>query len=245
MPLFSKVSTLLVAIVLLALPMAGMAAGGNTPSAFALWRAGTVVSAREVAAYGVDRCFRASALSDKVFARMRYSYVDNPYVSRADLRYLQVLHYDLSGRILLGEMVCNRRIANDLLAIFRQLYDARYPIGRMVLIDEYHADDERSMRANNTSCFCYRRVAGSSHVSAHGRGMAVDINPLYNPYVKRRANGTLFIQPATAGAYTHRDRTFDYKLEKGDLCYRLFIQHGFQWGGAWRSCQDYQHFEKR
>lgn len=245
MSVFAIVRTWLVAAVFLAVPMAGVAGSGSPSPVFAQWRAGTVVSAREVTAYGVDRCFRASALSDKVFARMRYSYVDNPYVRRADLRYLQVLHYDLSGRILLGEMVCNHRIADDLLTIFRQLYEARYPIGRMVLIDEYHADDESSMRANNTSCFCYRRIAGSSHVSAHGRGMAVDINPLYNPYVKRRANGTLFIQPATAGAYIHRDRTFDYKLEKGDLCYRLFIQHGFQWGGAWRSCQDYQHFEKR
>ncbi len=245
MSVFSIVRTWLVGAAFLAVPMAGAAGTGPSSPVFAQWRAGTVVSDREVAAYGADRCFRVSALSDKVFARMRYSYVDNPYVRRADLRYLQVLHYDLDGRILLGEMVCNRRIAGDLLAIFRQLYEARYPIGRMVLIDEYRADDERSMRANNTSCFCYRRVAGSSRVSAHGRGMAVDINPLYNPYVRRRADGTLFVQPATAGAYIHRDRTFDYKIERGDLCYRLFIQHGFQWGGAWRSCQDYQHFEKR
>lgn len=114
----------------------------------------------------------------------------------------------------------------------------------MVLVDEYRADDETSMRANNTSCFCYRTVAGSRKVSAHAMGMAVDINPLYNPYVKRRANGRLFIQPANADPYTHRERRFDYKIERGDLCHRLFLQHGFSWGGAWRSLKDYQHFEK-
>lgn len=141
-------------------------------------------------------------------------------------------------------MVCHRRIAADLVAIFRQLYDAHYPIARMVLVDEYRADDETSMRANNTSCFCYRTVAGSRKVSAHAMGMAVDINPLYNPYVKRRANGRLFIQPANAEPYTHRERRFDYKIERGDLCHRLFLQHGFSWGGAWRSLKDYQHFEK-
>ena len=134
--------------------------------------------------------------------------------------------------------------AADLVAIFRQLYDAHYPIARMVLVDEYRADDETSMRANNTSCFCYRTVAGSRKVSAHAMGMAVDINPLYNPYVKRRANGRLFIQPANAEPYTHRERRFDYKIERGDLCHRLFLQHGFSWGGAWRSLKDYQHFEK-
>ena len=141
-------------------------------------------------------------------------------------------------------MVCHRRIAADLVAIFRQLYDAHYPIARMVLVDEYRADDETSMRANNTSCFCFRTVAGSRKVSAHAMGMAVDINPLYNPYVKRRANGRLFIQPANAEPYIHRERRFDYKIERGDLCHRLFLQHGFSWGGAWRSLKDYQHFEK-
>ena len=208
------------------------------------WRAGTVVSAQEVTRYGVDRCFAIEQISDAVFARMRYSYMPNPHIARADLRYLRLLHRDAHDRIVLGEMVCHRSIAADLVAIFRQLYDAHYPIARMVLVDEYRADDETSMRANNTSCFCYRTVAGSRKVSAHAMGMAVDINPLYNPYVKRRANGRLFIQPANAEPYTHRERRFDYKIERGDLCHRLFLQHGFSWGGAWRSLKDYQHFEK-
>ena len=78
MSVFSIVRTWLVAAVFLAVPMAGVAGSGSPSPVFAQWRAGTVVSAREVTAYGVDRCFRASALSDKVFARMRYSYVDNP-----------------------------------------------------------------------------------------------------------------------------------------------------------------------
>lgn len=208
------------------------------------WRAGTVVSAREVASYGIDRCFVIEEIGDEVFARMRYSYTPNPHVGRADLRYLRLLHRDARDRIVLGEMVCHRRIAADLVAIFRQLYDAHYPIARMVLVDEYRADDETSMRANNTSCFCYRTVAGSSKVSAHAMGMAVDINPLYNPYVKRRANGKLFVQPANAEPYIHRERRFDYKIERGDLCHRLFVQYGFTWGGAWRTLKDYQHFEK-
>lgn len=231
---------------LLMLLLVPMTLGANKPRAAALaaWRAGEVVTSREVAAYGIDRCFAAEPIGDSVFARMRYSYQDNPHIARADLRYLRVLHYDAQGRIRLGEMVCHRLIAADLLDIFRQLYAARYPIERMVLIDAYQANDEASMRANNTSCFCYRRVAQSNKVSAHAMGMAVDINPLYNPYVRHRKDGSLFIQPANAEPYTHRQRQFAYKQVKGDLCYRLFIGHGFQWGGAWHSLKDYQHFEK-
>ena len=213
-------------------------------SVFSPWHAGTVVSEADVKAFGEDRCFSAEPLSDAVFARMRYSYSANPYVARADLRYLRLLHRNLNGSVVLGEMVCHKRVAADLVEIFHSLYRASYPIERMVLIDNYQADDESSMRANNTSCFCYRRVAGSKKVSAHGMGLAVDINPLYNPYVKCRANGSLFIQPSTAGPYVDRQRSFYYKIDRSDLCYRLFIEHGFTWGGAWRSLKDYQHFEK-
>ena len=99
------------------------------------------------------------------------------------------------------------------------------------------------MAANNTTCFNYRTVAGSSKLSAHSLGKAVDINPLYNPCVKTR-HGHTTIQPARGKAYTDRNRKFNYKIDRQDLCYRLFRQHGFTWGGDWRSLKDYQHFEK-
>ena len=115
----------------------------------------------------------------------------------------------------------------------------------MRLPDVYDADDERQMRANNTSCFCYRNVSGSKNLSKHARGLAIDINPLQNPCVKLRRNGTIQIQPAAGRKYALRKLKFPYKIEKGDLCYRLFIEHGFSWGGNWRSTKDYQHFEKK
>jgi hypothetical protein len=104
------------------------------------------------------------------------------------------------------------------------------------------------MRHNNTSCFCYRAIAGSSNsgsakLSKHACGLAIDINPFYNPYYKDRPDGTRFVQPATAERYCDRKADFPYKIVKGDLCYRLFIANGFKWGGAWRSCKDFQHFE--
>ncbi len=113
----------------------------------------------------------------------------------------------------------------------------------MVLIDDYDADDETSMRANNSSSFCFRAVAGTTKLSAHSRGMAIDINTLYNPYYKKYKNGKIVIQPSTAGQYCDRAKDFPYKIVKGDLCHRLFTKNGFEWGGDWNSCKDYQHFE--
>ena len=164
-------------------------------------------------------------------------------MARADLRYVKVLHYGFDGRIRLGELVCHKTIAAEAAQIFRQLYDARYPIESIRLIDDFGADDERSMRANNTSCFCYRKVKGQSRLSKHALGRAIDLNPLYNPCV-RTIRGRRSIQPATAARYADRNASFDHKITHADKAYQLFTANGFRWGGAWRTVKDYQHFEK-
>lgn len=209
------------------------------------WKSGAIVSEKAIQKFGIEKCFAIESINNLVFARMQgKSFKNDGLIQRSNLRYLRVLHVDEKGKIHLGEMVCHHSIANDLIDIFRQLFDARYPIERMVLIDEYHADDEASMRANNSSCFNYRQVKGSGKLSKHAQGLAVDINPLYNPCVKHSANGKMIVQPSTATKYVNRSTKYPYKIVKGDLLYQLFIQHGFKWGGAWRSLKDYQHFEK-
>ena len=203
---------------------------------FFLWLVGVGASAQD---------FYHQELTDDIFVRIEgKSFKVNCTTPRADLRYLRVLHYNKDREVLEGELICHKNIANDLLAIFQELYKAAYPIERMVLIDEYDADDEASMRANNTSAFNFRPASGMSRLSSHSTGMAIDINPLYNPLVKERGGRTLFY-PSTAGAYIDRTKYFPYKIEKGDLCVRLFKKYGFSWGGDWRSSKDYQHFEKR
>jgi hypothetical protein len=157
---------------------------------------------------------------------------------------LRVQHIDGLGNTHEGVIICNRTISKDLREIFAELYRAKYPIERIRPISEYNDDDEISMQANNTSCYCYRPIAGSTRLSKHALGLAIDIHPLYNPYVKRRKDGTLIIQPKTGRPYTNRKRSFKYKITHQDLVYRLFAQHGFTWGGDWRSLKDYQHFEK-
>ena len=157
---------------------------------------------------------------------------------------LTVKHIDGNGVTHEGTIICNKTIANDLRDIFAELYRAKYPIERIRPISEYGNDDERSMQANNTSCFNFRPIAGSNKLSAHSRGMAIDINPLYNPCVKRRKDGSTFVQPSTARKYADRSKPGRYMIQRNDLCYRLFLKHGFKWGGSWQTLKDYQHFEK-
>lgn len=189
--------------------------------------------------------FSVQPIPDSVFLRMQgRSFPENCTVRRADLRYLRLSHFDAEKKEHVGEMVCNKAIANDILEIFRELYRQKYPIQRIRLIDDYEAVDERSMRDNNTSCFCYRKVSGTTKLSKHAMGMAVDINTLYNPYVRTGKDGRRIVEPATATKYVDRSKSFPYKIVKGDLLYRLFLQHGFKWGGSWQTMKDWQHFEK-
>ena len=78
----------------------------------------------------------------------------------------------------------------------------------------------------------------------HARGLAIDINPRYNPYVRNRG-GKRLVSPDNGVKYADRSKDFPYKIVKGDLCYRLFKKYGFSWGGDWKNSKDYQHFEKR
>ena len=167
-------------------------------------------------------------------------------ISYDDLRYLKVLYYDFAGNVQEGELICNAFIAEDLKEIFYELYCNQYPIESIRLIDDYNGDDTASMEANNTSCFNYRVVDGTTSLSKHALGCAIDINPFYNPYVvfDKTGNGQDYISPKGSEIYADRSKDFAYKIDEQDLCYRLFKEHGFTWGGNWNSCKDYQHFQK-
>ena len=187
--------------------------------------------------------FYMTKITDEIFSRIQgKSFKDDCTLPRGDLRYLHVLHKDLEGSTHEGEIICNAYIAFDLLDIFMKLYEAGYPIEKIRLVDEYDANDELSMRDNNSSCFNFRFISHTTKISKHGLGLAVDINTLYNPYVKE-VSGKKILEPATAGEYTDRSKEFPYKIDTEDLCYKLFTEHGFEWGGNWKTVKDYQHFE--
>ncbi len=172
------------------------------------------------------------------------SAADVPVITYDDLRYVHIWHYNFEGEPVEGELICNKAIAQDFVEIFYELYRNEYQIEQVLLIDEFDGDDTASMEANNTSCFNYRVVDGSTSLSKHAYGLAIDINPLYNPYITYNKDGTENVSPVSAQAYADRSGNFPYKIDENDLCYRLFKEHGFTWGGNWNSCKDYQHFQK-
>ena len=187
--------------------------------------------------------FYISGIPDDIFAKMQgRSYKDDCTVPRDDLRYVHVLHMGFDGEVKAGELVVNKKIADDVLEIFEELYKADYPIEKVRLVDEYDADDEASMIDNNSSAFNFRFISHTTRISRHGLGMAVDINTRYNPYVKT-VNGKLSIEPANGADYVDRSADFPHKIDHDDLCYKLFTEHGFTWGGDWTHSKDYQHFE--
>lgn len=187
--------------------------------------------------------FYYEPLSDDIINRIYgISYREDCPIPYEELRYVKVLHYDFYGSIVSGELICNKTIAQDIVEIFYSLYEAEYPIEKMVLIDEYMADDKLSMIDNNTSCFNYRTVEGTTKISKHGLGMAIDINPFYNPYVSTNSDGSLYVSPPGSEAYANRNLDFNYKITENDICYKLFAAHGFKWGGNYKSIKDYQHF---
>lgn len=165
-------------------------------------------------------------------------------ISYADLRYVHIVHYDFDGNLAEGELICHNFIAEDLLEIFYDLYASEYQIEKVTLIENYNGDDTASMADNNTSCFNYRMVDGTKSLSKHALGLAVDINPLYNPYIRYDKKGGQTVSPVEGEAYADRTVSFPYKIDPDDLCYRLFTEHGFTWGGNWNSSKDYQHFQK-
>jgi len=172
------------------------------------------------------------------------SYGENCDVSYGDLRYVKVLYLGFDGETHDGELIVNKAIAKDIIDIFEELYEQKYPIERMVLVDEYDADDNVSMAADNTSAFNYRVVDGTNRLSVHSYGLAIDINPFYNPYV-REMDGKTVVTPVNGAKYADRSLDCKYYIKKDDICYKAFISRGFTWGGEWKTQKDYQHFQKK
>ncbi|HJP65631.1 MAG TPA: M15 family metallopeptidase [Actinomycetota bacterium] len=178
-------------------------------------------------------------IDDATRARMISSWHEGCPVGLEDLRLLHLSFWDFHGRVRTGELVVHADVARDVVGVFRRLFDARFPIERMRLVDAYGGDDDRSMAADNTSAFNCRSATGHPGVwSEHSYGRAVDINPLRNPYVA--SDGSVL--PPSGTAYADRSRRDAGVIHDGDVVVRAFVRIGWEWGGLWSSFQDYQHF---
>jgi len=171
------------------------------------------------------------------------SYKENDYITFDDLSLVHILYKGFDDKIHKGELIVNKKIASDIVEIFKVLYENNYKIESVERIDKYNGDDNLSMKNNNTSAFNYRNIEGTNTLSNHSYGLALDLNPLYNPYVYE-SNGNLIVSPIEGVKYIDRTLEFPYKIDKNDLAYKEFTKRGFTWGGDWLNKKDYQHFEK-
>lgn len=146
-----------------------------------------------------------------------------------------VYYYGFDDELHRGQILVNKKIADDVIEIFKFIEETRFPIEKVIPLSMYKWSDSKSMENNNTSCFNYRFVAGARILSKHASGLAIDINPKLNPYIKY---GIMI--PANA-VY---DTTAMGTLTANSGLVKEFKKRGWSWGGDWKSLKDYQHFQK-
>lgn len=156
-----------------------------------------------------------------------------------DLRQVRLRHHDANGNTQLGTIIVHMDAVDTITDAFRAAYTDGFPIYSLTPIHEYHGDDNASMAANNTSAFNCRRVSGSSAWSEHAYGTAIDINPLWNPYVTKAK-----VFPHEGRPYTDRTSAKPGMITLDSSLTKAFLKNGWGWGGTWRKTKDYQHFSK-
>lgn len=157
-------------------------------------------------------------------------------VPMKDLRALELVHRGMRGGRRWGVLVVHRDVADELVGAFRDIYRDRFRIRKMRLVDRYGADDGRSMAADNTSAFNCRYISGTTRWSLHAYGLAVDINPVRNPYV----DGSI-VEPEAGRDYLDRDDVRHGMIVRPGPVLDAFGSIGWGWGGDWSSVKDYQH----
>lgn len=153
------------------------------------------------------------------------------------LRRIHVFHWGYDGQVHQGDLIVHADWADRLVGVFAEIYAARFPIQQMRPVSHYGGDDGASMRANNTSAYNCRTVAGTSTLSQHALGLAVDVNPLVNPWV---SGGS--VDPPEGARYAWERTGAPGIITAGDPVVRAFGAIGWGWGGSWQSSKDYQHF---
>jgi hypothetical protein len=172
-------------------------------------------------------------------AQLPHSWHPGCPVGPSSLRRLRLSYWGFDGERHVGTLIVNRSAVGDLTVVFRRLYKTRFPIRRMRPIDAYGGNDERSLAADNTAGFNCRYAVGPGprRWSTHAYGLAIDVNPVENPYLEGGR-----VHPRAGRAYLDRSKFRPGMAVRGRVLVRAFAAVGWQWGGRWRGTPDYQHF---
>ena len=236
----------LVAVAVAAFAAASCAGTGDEPTRAAPTTAGASTSSSPTIppnipppAIAAERFESAvSEIDGAIASRMTASWRPGCPVPLGELRLITLTHWGFDGRPIQGELVVAERYAEAIVSVFRRLFEERFPIESMRLVDEFDGDDDRSMAANNTSGFNCRQATGSNRWSEHAYGRAVDINPVQNPYITRSGA----ILPPAGAAHATRDAATPGLISNDSPVVAAFGEIGWRWGGNWSSGKDYQHF---
>ena len=162
-------------------------------------------------------------------------------VAADELRWVRLAFWGFDDTRHTGELLVNVAVADDVVGVFRRLYDARFPVEEMRITRRDELDAPPTGDGNNTGAFACRPTVGATTYSQHAYGLAVDVNPFQNPYAKGEGPDRLVL-PELASAYLDRGAVRPGMIEPGDVVVSAFAAIGWEWGGDWRSLKDYQHF---
>ena len=182
-----------------------------------------------------------ASVSRVTAAQLPYSWHTGCPVWPSALRRIRLTYWGFDGRAHRGELIVNRAVVPDVVAVFGRLYRSRFPLRRLRTIDAYRANDERSLSADNTAGFnCRFAVApGPRRWSVHAYGEAIDVNPVENPYLEGGR-----VHPKAGRRYLDRSRRSPGMAFPGGALVSAFASVGWTWGGRWTGSPDYQHFSK-
>lgn len=152
------------------------------------------------------------------------------------LRLLDVEYYSFDKKLHKGQILVHKLIKDEVIIFFDKAKSIRFPIHSVIPIVKFGWSDEKSMAANNSSAFNFRKVEGSDKLSNHAYGLAIDINPFNNPVIY--SNGRISPEGAVYNEDGEGVFTADHPLVKG------MKRQGFRWGGDWNTLKDYHHFDK-
>lgn len=184
-----------------------------------------------------DEHFRSSIGPIPVDVLARSSWVPECPVAVDELSYLTVSHYGFDGRFHTGEIIVNSDFAEEVVEVFRLMHEARYPIEQMRVITKEEIDAPPTGDWNDTTSFVCRPAVGSNSWSQHAYGLAIDVNPFHNPYLKAD-----LVLPELASAYTDREDVRPGMIFEGDVVTEAFTDMGWGWGGNWSTLKDWMHF---
>lgn len=164
------------------------------------------------------------------------AYNDDCPVPLSKLNTVHIKYIDFKGNLKNGEIIVFHAISSKVLELFKKLYEIQFPLESVKPIYYFNGNDDLSMDANNTTAFHCRPITGGKKLSKHSYGIAIDINPIQNPYIK----GSIIL-PSKGKSYINRS-----PFKKGMLenVVDIFKTYGFSmWAGNWKTQKDYMHFE--